>query len=53
MIVTVNPQDYKAYGLEYLEKQQNPDAREIANGPLAGIYFQRYLEQAALSLIHI
>ena len=47
MIVTVSPQDYKTYGLQYLENQQNPDAWEIANGPLAGIYFQRYLEQAA------
>lgn len=50
MIVTVSPQDYKTYGLQYLENQQNPDAWEIANGPLAGIYFQRYLEQAAWRL---
>lgn len=52
MIVTVNPQDYLTYGIKYLKEQGNPDADSLEKNPLAGVYFQRYLEQAAWRLHH-
>ncbi|MBS6195285.1 MAG: NAD(P)-binding protein [Clostridiales bacterium] len=50
MIVTVSPQDYTAYAQQYLRQKNNSLAERIGENPLAGMYFQRYLEQAAYRL---
>ena len=51
MIVTVSPQDYVTYGMEYLQRMgEDALAAELDQNPLAGIFFQRYLEQKAYQL---
>ena len=51
MIVTVLPQDYVTYGMEYLQRMgEDALAAELDQNPLAGIFFQRYLEQKAYQL---
>ncbi|MCI6995710.1 MAG: NAD(P)-binding protein [Eubacterium sp.] len=47
MIVTVNPADYLPYAISH---QQAADIVVTDNDPLTGMYFQRYLEQAAYRL---
>ena len=45
MIVTVSPQDYVTYGMKYLQRMgEDALAAELDQNPLAGIFFQRYLE---------
>ena len=51
MIVTVSPQDYVTYGMKYLQQMgEDALAAELDQNPLAGIFFQRYLEQKAYQL---
>lgn len=51
MIVTVSPQDYVTYGRKYLQRMgEDALAAELDQNPLAGIFFQRYLEQKAYQL---
>ena len=51
MIVTVSPQDYVTYGMKYLQRMgEDALAAELDQNPLAGIFFQRYLEQKAYQL---
>lgn len=51
MIVTVTPQDYVSYGKKYLLQKGMEDMADVLNqNPLAGIYFQRYLEQKAYQI---
>lgn len=50
MIVTVNPQDYLTYGMKYLKEKGSSESSSLETNPLAGVYFQRYLEQAAWKL---
>ncbi len=47
MIVTVSPADYAEYAFRYLSEKDDPAAASVRENPLAGMYFQRYLEQAA------
>lgn len=47
MIVTVTPADYTEYAFRYLSGKNDPAASAVRDNPLAGMYFQRYLEQAA------
>lgn len=47
MIVTVTPADYTEYAFRYLSEKNDPAASSVRDNPLAGMYFQRYLEQAA------
>ena len=51
MIVTVSPQDYVTYGMDYLQRMgEDALAAELNQNPLAGMFFQRYLEQKAYQL---
>lgn len=51
MIVTVSPQDYVTYGRKYLQQMgEDALAAELDRNPLAGVFFQRYLEQKAYQL---
>lgn len=50
MIVTVTPEDYITWARRYLEEKQEVSNRELCSDPLTGVYFQRYLEQAAYRL---
>ncbi|MGN1139874.1 MAG: NAD(P)/FAD-dependent oxidoreductase, partial [Oliverpabstia sp.] len=50
MIVTVSPSDYTDYAFTYLNKMKSAEADRVYENPLAGMYFQRYLEQAAFKL---
>lgn len=50
MIVTVTPEDYIEYARGYLQERKDPGAERIQENPLAGMYFQRYLEAAAFRL---
>ncbi len=47
MIVTVNPQDYYPFAQKYLQKNKLANPENVWQDPLAGMYFQRFLEQAA------
>lgn len=47
MIVTVNPEDYIPYARQFLQQEKSMDTLQIDKNPLAGMYFQRYLEQKA------
>lgn len=51
MIVTVSPQDYVTYGMDYLQRMgEDALAATLDQNPLAGMYFQRYLEQKAYQM---
>lgn len=50
MIVTVSPSDYTDYAFNYLSGIKSAEADRIHENPLAGMYFQRYLEKAAFKL---
>ena len=50
MIVTVSPDDYVPYAYRYLSGIGHPDAEKVQKSPLAGMYFQKYLEKSAFHL---
>lgn len=47
MIVTVSPEDYRDYAYQYLLENKESGSDAVYCDPLAGMYFQRYLEQKA------
>lgn len=47
MIVTVSPEDYRDYAYQYLLENKESGSNTVYCDPLAGMYFQRYLEQKA------
>ena len=52
MIVTVNPEDYIPYAKQFLENTKFYDNENMIENPLAGMFFQRYLEQKAYNSNH-